>query len=78
LAETASSGQPPETLLIYPMTLELKKYKAVFLGAADRFSECCRASDKRSFSQRIRRLIEYCRKGIFPDIILGSIEKHLT
>lgn len=52
-----------------------KKYKAIFLDAADRLWECYRAATKCSFSQRIRRLIEWCKKNEAPDVILNPIEK---
>jgi len=52
-----------------------KKYKAIFLDAAARFWECYRAATKCSFSQRIRRLIEWCKKSEVPDVILNPIEK---
>jgi len=52
-----------------------KKYKDIFIDAATRLWECYRAEDKRSFSQRIRRLIEWCGKCEVPDVILTPIEK---
>jgi len=52
-----------------------KKYSAIFLDVAAKFWECYRADNKRAFSQRIRRLSEWCKKNAVPDAILNPIEK---
>jgi len=52
-----------------------KKYKAIFLDVATSFWECYRAATKSSFSQRVRRLNEWCKKSEVPDVILQPIEK---
>ena len=54
-----------------------KKYKEHFLDAATRLWDCFRAESKRSFSQRVRRLSEWCRNtenGV-PDVIAAKIKK---
>ncbi|WP_321494834.1 hypothetical protein [uncultured Desulfobacter sp.] len=54
-----------------------KKYKEYFLDAASRLWDCFRAESKRSFSQRVRRLSEWCRNtenGV-PDVIAAKIKK---
>ena len=54
-----------------------KKYKENFLDAATRLWDCFRAESKRSFSQRVRRLSEWCRntKNEVPDVISVKINK---
>ena len=52
-----------------------KKYKDIFLGVASKLWECYRAENKLQFSQRIRRLIEWCRHENAPSVITGPIEK---
>ena len=52
-----------------------KKYRAVFVEAATKLWECYHAHNKWSFSQRIRRLIEWCKKSEVPDVILTPIQK---
>ena len=51
-----------------------KKYKETFHEVATKFWECFRAENKSSFSQRIRRLGEWCVKNSVPDVISGPIE----
>jgi hypothetical protein len=52
-----------------------KKYRAVFVEAATQLWECYHAHNKWSFSQRIRRLIEWCKKNQVPEVILNPIQK---
>jgi len=52
-----------------------KKCKEVFHEVATRFWDCWRAENKASFSQRIRRLCEWCGKNGVPDVISTPIEK---
>lgn len=54
-----------------------KKYKEHFLDAATKLWDCFRAESKSSFSQRVRRLSEWCRNtenGV-PDVISVKIKK---
>ena len=52
-----------------------KKYEAVFCQAASKLWECHHAKNKRAFSQRIRRLIEWCEINNVPDVISKPIKK---
>jgi len=52
-----------------------RKYKQVFDQAASKFWECYNAENKAAFSQRVRRLVEWCKKRKVPDVILRPIEK---
>jgi hypothetical protein len=52
-----------------------KKYKDFFFTAASKLWECYRAENKLQFSQRIRRLAEWCRKENVPAVISGPINK---
>jgi hypothetical protein len=52
-----------------------KKYKDIFLDAATKLWDCYDAETKQSFSQRIRRLIGWCKKNEVPSVISGPIEK---
>lgn len=52
-----------------------KKYRAVFVEAATKLWECYHAHNKWSFSQRIRRLIEWCKKSEVPEVIFNPIQK---
>ena len=52
-----------------------KKYKEVFNTVATKLWGCYRAESKYSFSQRVRRLSEWCSHTKAPDIILEKIGK---
>ena len=52
-----------------------KKYKDIFLNIASKLWDCYRADNKRQFSQRIRRLIQFCHHENVPSVITGPIEK---
>ena len=52
-----------------------KKYREIFENAASKLWECYRAEGKASFSQRIRRLAEWCEKNDVPSVIIGPITK---
>ncbi len=52
-----------------------KKHKEVFHEVATKFWDCWRAEKKSSFSQRIRRLCEWCVKNSVPEVISAPIEK---
>lgn len=52
-----------------------KKYKDIFLIIASKLWDCYRADNKRQFSQRIRRLIQWCHHENVPSVITGPIEK---
>jgi hypothetical protein len=54
-----------------------KKYKEIFSGISDKLWNCFFATDKRKFSQRARRLIEWASnpKNNVPSFILEKIEK---
>jgi len=52
-----------------------KKYKEVFNTVATKLWNCYKAESKSSFSQRVRRLSEWCLNTKAPDIILKKIEK---
>ena len=52
-----------------------KKYKDLFLQVASKLWECYRAVNKASFTQRVRRLLEWCDKNEVPDVFLKPIEK---
>jgi hypothetical protein len=52
-----------------------KKYKEVFNTVATKLWDCYKAESKSSFSQRVRRLSEWCSKTETPDIILAKIKK---
>ena len=52
-----------------------KKFKDLFTNAASKLWECYHAENKYEFSQRIRRLVEWCKKSKAPDVILNPIEK---
>lgn len=52
-----------------------KKYKDIFFNVASKLWDCYRAENKRQFSQRIRRLIQWCHHENVPDVITGPIEK---
>jgi hypothetical protein len=52
-----------------------KKYKETFLAAASKLWDCYRSGNKLQFSQRIRRLVEWCRKENAPSVISDRISK---
>jgi hypothetical protein len=52
-----------------------KKYKDLFLQVASKLWECYRAINKASFTQRVRRLLEWCDNNEVPDVFLKPIEK---
>lgn len=52
-----------------------KKYKDIFEKIADKLWRCYQADTKRSFSQRIRRLIEWCKQNDAPDTLSKPIKK---
>ena len=52
-----------------------KKHQDIFHEAASRLWDCYHAESKASFSQRIRRLIEWCQKKKAPAVIFNPIKK---
>ena len=52
-----------------------KKYKDIYNEAASKLWDCYHAEKKITFSQRIRRLIEWCQKNNMPSVIANPIEK---
>ena len=52
-----------------------KKHQNIFHEAATKLWNCYHAENKAAFSQRIRRLIEWCQKKKAPDVILNPIKK---
>ncbi len=48
-----------------------KKYKELSETAASKLWDCYEAENKQSFSQRIRRLLEWCNKNEVPSVILN-------
>lgn len=52
-----------------------KKHKEIFHEVATKFWECFRAENKIAFSQRIRRLGEWCAKNCVPEVVSAPIEK---
>jgi hypothetical protein len=52
-----------------------KKYKDSFDQAASKLWDCYKAENKTTFSQRIRRLIEWCQKNSMPPVIANPIKK---
>lgn len=54
-----------------------KKHKTIFDKAADKLWNCYQADSKRTFSQRIRRLAEWCKNCKIPDVIANPIKKLL-
>ena len=52
-----------------------RKYRDIFDEAASKLWDCNRAESKMSFSQRIRRLIEWCKKHDAPDVISAPITR---
>ena len=52
-----------------------RKYSDIFDETASKLWDCYRAENKRLFSQRIRRLIEWCKKKDAPNVIFDPIKK---
>ena len=52
-----------------------KKYKDLFFQVSSKLWDCYHAKNKAAFSQRIRRLHEWCNKEKVPDIFVKPIEK---
>jgi len=52
-----------------------KKYQDVFAAVSEKLWNCYRAQTKISFSQRVRRLCEWSRKGGVPGFIVDKLEK---
>lgn len=52
-----------------------KKYQAIFKEAAARLWECYKAENRTSFSQRVRRLSEWCDAIKAPNVIANPITK---
>jgi hypothetical protein len=52
-----------------------KKYKDIFLCVSSKLWDCYRAETKGQFSQRVRRVVEWCRKESVPSVILNPIGK---
>jgi len=52
-----------------------KKYKDLFMLVSSKLWDCYRAANKGSFSQRIRRLLEWSEKSEVPDVFLNPIKK---
>ena len=52
-----------------------KKHKKLFMQVSSKLWECYRAENKASFSQRVRRILEWCNKREIPDVFLKPIEK---
>ena len=52
-----------------------KKYKDIFDEAASKLWDCYHAEKKIAFSQRVRRLVEWCGKNNLPSVIAGPIKK---
>jgi hypothetical protein len=52
-----------------------KKYKEIFEETATKLWDCYGALTKKSFSQRVRRLVEWGQKASLPSVILKPIEK---
>ena len=52
-----------------------KKYKDIFDDAASKLWDCYHAENKIAFAQRIRRLIEWCKKNNMPSVIANPIKK---
>ena len=51
------------------------KYRDVFLKAASALWDCFQAPNQRSFSQKIRRLVELGERDSYPDSVLKPIKK---
>jgi hypothetical protein len=52
-----------------------KKHKEVFAVVASKLWDCYHADTKSKFSQRIRRLVEWCEKQSTPSVLSAPIKK---
>ncbi len=52
-----------------------KKFKETFCVCAQKLWDCYRAETKRSFSQRVRRLVQWVQNNEVPDVMKQKIEK---
>ena len=52
-----------------------KKFKETFRICAQKLWDCYRASTKRSFSQRVRQLVQWVQNNDVPDVMKQKIEK---
>lgn len=52
-----------------------KKHRELFVKVATAFWECFQAPTRRSFSQKIRRLVEVAQHESYPDVILAPLKK---
>ena len=52
-----------------------KKYKQLYLQVADKLWDCYKAENKRSFSQKIRRLHDWAVATAIPDVMSNPIKK---
>jgi hypothetical protein len=52
-----------------------KKYQDTFEKVASKLWDCYRAESKGSFSQRIRRLVEWCDNKDLPAVVINPIKK---
>lgn len=52
-----------------------KKYRNIFDDAVCKLWDCYRAESKTSFSQRIRRLVEWCENNDAPSVITDPVKK---
>ncbi len=52
-----------------------KKYKDTFIQVASKLWGCYKAPNKASFSQRVRRIVEWCKEKAVPKVFLAPIEK---
>jgi transposase-like protein len=52
-----------------------KKHQDIFHEAASKLWDCYYAESKASFSQRVRRLVDWCQKKKAPAVILNPIKK---
>lgn len=51
------------------------KHRDIFEKAASKLWNCYRAGSKTSFSQRVRRMIEWCRNNNAPSVIIDPVTK---
>ena len=52
-----------------------KKHRSIFLEATSKLWDCYNALNRRSFSQRVRRLVEWAQASAIPPVILDPIKK---
>ncbi len=58
-----------------------KKFHDIFMTVSSKLWDCYHADSKNKFSQRVRRLHEWCKNKKVPDVILNPItklRKHIT